>query len=218
MAIFCDIITAKSRKNNLIEDKTMKIANFVSDILCENQIIKYEDKDVCRYGLEIFIDAVLEILSVIVISIFAGNFWHTIVFFLTFLPLRIYAGGYHADTKLRCYLILLFVYAIFWCIIKFFPEKHMNFLNWSAAFFSSVIIYIFAPIIHKNRKVSFAEKVFYRKISIILMLIETVTIIVGTLIFSNNRFVLSVTMGQLAVSTSMVAAIIKLKLQRRCKE
>ena len=94
----------------------------------------------------------------------------------------------------------------------------MIFLNLSASFFSSVIIYIFAPIIHKNRKVSFAEKVFYRKISLILMLIETVTIIVGTLIFSNNRFVLSVTMGQLAVSTSMVAAIIKLKLQRRCKE
>ena len=98
------------------------VAKFIADVLSEQGAISKSETDICKYGLEVFISSALGIVSVFVISAFAGNFLETVLFFAAFIPLRIYAGGYHASTKLRCYLLSLLVYGAFTFVMHALPN------------------------------------------------------------------------------------------------
>ena len=90
-----------------------RIALSISNTLAESNIIKKEDVAIYKYGILLFLTSALEIGIILILSLFIGNFIETIIFFVAFLPIRVYAGGYHADTKLRCFFVLIGVYAIF---------------------------------------------------------------------------------------------------------
>ena len=83
------------------------ISSEIADMLWNQGIIQEDDVNTCKYGIDLFISSFLEILSILAIAIAFGNFIETTLLFVFFIPLRIYAGGYHADTKLKCYLISL---------------------------------------------------------------------------------------------------------------
>ena len=72
------------------------ISGMITDTLWNQGIIQEEDVNKCRYGLDIFISSVLEIVSILIIAAVIGNFFQTLLFFAAFIPLRVYAGGYHA--------------------------------------------------------------------------------------------------------------------------
>lgn len=61
-------------------------------------IIKDTDRDKCSYGIDIMFSSIMQLLLILIISVFIGNIVETLLFFLMFIPLRIYAGGYHADS------------------------------------------------------------------------------------------------------------------------
>ena len=80
--------------------------------------------------------------------------------------MRVYAGGYHADTKLKCYLISLGVYGIFTFLMNVLPKDLYVVVNLFMLVFSLVTILLVAPVIHKNKTVNDIEKKYYRKFSI----------------------------------------------------
>lgn len=51
------------------------------------------------------ITVLLNLISTIVIGVIASNVFESIAFFVFYIPLRSYAGGYHASTPRRCYFI-----------------------------------------------------------------------------------------------------------------
>lgn len=191
------------------------ISVYISQLLGDQGIIKQEDIDTCRYGIDFFIASVLEISSVLVIALLVGNFIETLLYFTAFIPLRIYAGGYHADTQLRCYIILLGVYGLFTALINCIPVDAYVFIEIVSILFTAIMVWAFAPIVNDKKSINDSEKAFYRKFSITIMLIEFTTVIVSICFTQGNRYILSFSLGQLAVSTSMVAAFVKTKLQGR---
>lgn len=46
------------------------ISIYISELLVEQNIIKPEDADTCRYGIDFFIVSILEILSILVLAVF----------------------------------------------------------------------------------------------------------------------------------------------------
>lgn len=188
------------------------ISNTIANTLWTQGIIQEEDLEICRYGLGIFISSLLEVLSIFVISFFIGNRFETMLFFVSFVPLRIYAGGYHANTRLSCYLLSLAVYAVFTAIIYILPQSLYVTVNLLITVSALVVVLIAAPIIHKNKTVNNFEKAHYRKISIFICLSETLTILLLTAIFPYSKYIVSLAIGQSVVTVSMLAAIIKGKL------
>lgn len=51
------------------------------------------------------ITVLINLISTIVIGVIAGNVFESIAFLVFYIPLRSYAGGYHASTPRRCYFI-----------------------------------------------------------------------------------------------------------------
>ena len=78
---------------------THRLAGILSDYLSREQMIEKDEADIYQYGLEIFMDGVLETLLLVVLGILWGRFWQSICFIVSFTVLRSFTGGYHAATK-----------------------------------------------------------------------------------------------------------------------
>lgn len=181
----------------------------IANILKNNNLIKEEDFDICRYGIEAFCLSVLEIISILIISLFIKNFVYTLLFFIAYIPLRLYAGGYHADTRLRCYLILVAVYAIFTLLIRQIPQNYIIITEIITIIFNLIVVTVYAPMSSYKKKISASEHRHYRKCSLVVVFSETAVIIIGILLFNENIFVLSFSLGSFAVTLSMMANVIK---------
>ena len=55
-----------------------------------------------KYGLEITISSLLNILLIISIGIISGQLIESVLFLICFIPLRQFTGGYHANSYLKC--------------------------------------------------------------------------------------------------------------------
>lgn len=188
------------------------ISQYISQTLGEEGIIKKDEIDVCKYGIEYFIISVLEILSVLILSAFVGNFICTLIYFIAFIPLRIYSGGYHADSKIGCYLILLSVYALFSVILKYIPTSYYIMTGLVSIILTVITILALSPMMHDNKNFNDIEIAFYRKVSIIIMIAEALLIIAGIFVVPHSIFFFSFSLGQLAVSLSMLAVFVKSKM------
>lgn len=189
-----------------------KISDRIANLLWEQGILQDDDVSKCSYGLDIFISSIAEVLSILIISAFVHNFAETLLFFTSFIPLRVYAGGYHAETRVKCFLMSIVVYVIFTMIVRITPTELYLPLNISLTILSLIIVLAAAPVIHHNKNVSTMERVNYRKISLRLCFIETTIVLMLIFIIPKSRFVTSIVLGQTAVTLSMLAAIIKNKL------
>lgn len=185
------------------------ISSGIADMLWTQGIIQEDDIDKCKYGIDLFISSFLEIISILVIAAILGNFIETVLLFVFFIPLRIYAGGYHADTKLKCYFISLVMYGFSYTLANITPSGMFVLINVIGTLFSLIIVLIKAPIIHINKNVNDIERRNYRKISIEICLIETTIILLLNMAIPKNIIVTYLTVGQVSVAISMLAAILK---------
>ena len=185
------------------------ISKYISDILWNKGIIQKEDIDSCKYGLDIFFSSFIEIFSILVISAIVGNIIETILLFTAFIPLRIYAGGYHADTKIRCYILSLLMYIIFCIILSIVSCKQYLKMSVLCTIFTCALVIFKAPIIHCNKEVNNVERKNYRKMSIKICVIETMVILLLIIIIPKSTCIISLAIGQASVAVSMIAAIVK---------
>jgi len=187
----------------------------IANVLKEQGVISEKDIDICKYGLEIIFSSTIEVFSIFLIALLVGNFVHTFFFFLAFIPLRIYVGGYHASTKLRCYLVSLLVYVLFSTVEGVFPQTLYTMFNVLEIVFAMTMVIAFAPIIHFNKNVSVAEKKIYRKKSIKICFVQGLLILSMTLWFSNIAEITSFAMGQLAATVALLSAVIQEKVRKK---
>lgn len=187
----------------------------VADLLAEYKFISKEKVEICRYGLENLITSLLEILSVLILSIIFNNEVCTIIFLASFISLRRYTGGYHANTKLGCYAVLLAIYLIFMLMIKHMPVEFDLVFEITSLSFTIFMVFRYAPIVNGNKNINQTERKAFRRLGIILTLVSSGFVVLGIVICPHNKGILSISAGQLVVSASMLAAIL---MKRRCKQ
>jgi len=76
-----------------------RIIQRVTDELVSNKIINSEDSELYTYGLQQGALMFLNILTIVFVGRMLGMLWQSVVFMVTYIPLRTYAGGYHARTQ-----------------------------------------------------------------------------------------------------------------------
>lgn len=194
-----------------------RLSENVSEILADGGIINKAEKSKCSYGIDIMISSIFQIAIVLIFSVFMRNFLHTLLFFAMFIPLRIYAGGYHADSRVRCFAILIGVYMIFCIFLKISNANLYTIITWGGIVFTLIMVWTTALVLHSRKHLTENEIHTFRKIAILICSAEAILIVVGSLISGQNIYILSCVCGQLAVSLSMAAACIKNKV-RRCGE
>lgn len=139
----------------------MHLIEKVSNKLVESEIITEEDKEIYSYGLYQGVMLILNVISILVVGVAFGMIAESIIFFTAYFVLRPYAGGYHASTQLRCYLISMLLYVLSLGFIKLIPSNVIIYIFlWVVT--SSIIVYL-APVEHVNKPLDEREQVVYKR-------------------------------------------------------
>lgn len=186
----------------------------VTNRLVAKGIINADYKEIYRYGLESLFSAALELISIFFLAFLFGNFFETLLFFLTFIPLRLYAGGYHARTHFKCYLLSIMMYMFFSTIIYFTPSNLITCFSLIFSLLSLIIVFLFSPVVHSNRHADKEHKKNCRKISLIIVALGTLFIFWGSCTFPKSIAIFAMSLGFLTECISIVAVKINRKKER----
>lgn len=84
--------------------------------LCANGIVAPEKNKIYAYGMELVLSGLVNVLSVLLISILIFHPADGLLFLVAFIPLRTTAGGYHANSHLSCNIVFLSTFVALECL------------------------------------------------------------------------------------------------------
>lgn len=128
--------------------------------MVEEQFSPEDRKVIIQYGIQRGKISLISTAATLIMGLFFGIFNQSIIFFIIFCFLRRYAGGYHADSQTKCYIISFAV-----VIFSFLCIKYVE-CNTIICFLTQVIclliILILSPVENKNRQLEEYERIKYR--------------------------------------------------------
>ncbi len=149
--------------------------------------LQEDDKDIYLFGVYQGAILLLNICTALLIGVALNMLLEIVIYLICFLPLRIIAGGYHAKTQLRCYIMSSFTTVIILLGIQFLQQQESiwEFLSYIVSF---GIIWRFAPVADANKPLLEKEQVIYqkkvRKVLLLLTGIAALTYFLGFNIIS----------------------------------
>ena len=97
------------------------ISNKLVSIFIKNDIIDEKDKEIYIYGLSQGIIMIFNIITVIIIGMILNMLFLSILFIATYIPIRVYAGGFHCRTQAKCYIfsVIMQITVLLLCKVHF---------------------------------------------------------------------------------------------------
>lgn len=124
-------------------------------------VISTESKSLYTYGLQQGMQILFNLLTTIVTGLAFGMLWQSLVFTLAYIPLRAYAGGYHANTQLKCYFSSTVTLIGVLLLVKLVPWNF--FICLIAAIAAGIVIFLLAPVEDANKPLDQTEIKVYKK-------------------------------------------------------
>ena len=145
-----------------------KMAVKITDKLVLKKIVSDDMADIYIYGFELLISFFFSTIGVLIIGIILGRFLQTLMFLATFILLRSFTGGYHANTYAVCSIVTFSLFGIVLLLAEFVfvPLYLYPILGLTG----TVIMVWQVPIEHPNKKLSDDQKRKYKVISLMLFL------------------------------------------------
>lgn len=183
------------------------LSGYISSFFINKKIITESEKKVYEYCFELLIAEFINIITIFIIMIISRQYLSILLFLVSFLPLRKWAGGYHADTHFHCTFILFITLSILVVLTQYIPGSVKCILQLINAVISLIVVCYLAPVDNSNKPINEVQKSRYRNISIIISLI--LSSIIGILSFYGFEKIFEVSYGMIVVAISMIAAKLK---------
>lgn len=142
-------------------------------------VIKDKDHDLYLYAFHALISYTCSFATMFVIAMLMHRLIESVIFIFFFYPLRVYVGGFHAKTELKCYIIstIMFIGMILIDIVCV-PGIPV----WTSILllvFSVIVVLLKAPVESENKPLSQGELRKYKMLARIICIIETCIIVVA---------------------------------------
>ena len=189
-----------------------RVANRITNFVVKHGAVDNKYFELYEYGFLIGIEAGICVLVTITEAILLGMVIEWFFFFMTFIPLRSYAGGLHLSRFSSCLLLSNAVFLLVMGISrKLFMEPELMFFY---IILLSVCIYSLYPIENSNREVTLEENLVIRR--------KFNKVICGLLLISTIMFILSYEKGLklqmltlFMITITMVLGKIRLKYHKQ---
>lgn len=152
------------------------ISKKMVDRLLRKKMIEQEDYEIYLFGLSQLLVTLLDLITCVAIGIIFHSLLQTILFLVAFMLLRSCAGGYHASTPLRCYLLTVCMITVVVATLKYIEWNVWILLGMLIG--AGVIILLLAPVDTENKPIDGVEYVYFRKMTIRVLFIEVLLAIV----------------------------------------
>lgn len=113
------------------------------------------NKEVYIYGMECIINEIITDFLLIVFGCIMGNVASVVIWLGFFTLIRVNLGGYHSRTQIRCIISSTFMGCF--CLLILPYLKEIKKLTIFCSFFSMIIIFKIAPVMHHNHPVPKAK-------------------------------------------------------------
>ena len=162
------------------------VALVIADFFVSKDVITEEEEEVCAYGMELIISGIISIALVLIIGLITGNISYAVVCYKKIVVIRLYTGGYHADTHVGCNVCYCMAFIISMVLLKAQTYIKSVVAIWLVALAGYLIIVLNAPLEHHNKRLTIEQKHKYMIISAMLgissMLISFMLNIMGMVI------------------------------------
>ena len=161
-----------------------KLISQMCDILILKQIISSEDKEVYEYCFDTIFMWLCYFVICFIIMLTFDCFIAPLIFFVSFLALRSFMGGWHAPSMLSCLIsgLLLFTVAVNLIIYPDVTWQEQLQFSCFSVIFTGGVLTIFSIQDHPNRELSTAEKQTAKQKSYGLLFILTFCMILFALV------------------------------------
>ncbi len=173
----------------------------VSELLA-SRIIREDQKEIVEFGIVQGVRTALELLVMLVMGVFFHLFLESLLILVLFGPFRIYAGGYHAKTPLQCALKswLLFACVLVWLKIA----APIKWLELATAVLLGGLLFLLAPMQHKNKPLEDYEIPKYRKSTFLIWGLESLLMLLAQALFVQTKVSMCVMLAMWMVALLMV--------------
>lgn len=137
--------------------------NYITDLIVQfmlkHSVIEAEDAEIYKFGFNQLIFVSINLMTTVIIGILFSMIFESVIFLVSYMVVRVYAGGYHAKTQFRCYIISsLFI------VLALLGVRYINwegFLSIIAITISAMIIFKLSPVETKNKPLDDIERKIY---------------------------------------------------------
>lgn len=145
-----------------------RLSKIIADFLLKKDAISESEIDIYVYGYEMIILSLIDFCIVVSIGLIFEELFAMLTFFAVFVSVRIYTGGYHANTVLRCKSVFTMISLSIIFLLKLKYPLLLYILILSLFIITCVCL---VPVENSNKPLDKSEQMKYRKISIALSII-----------------------------------------------
>ncbi|PWN00196.1 MAG: hypothetical protein DBX37_02580 [Massilioclostridium sp.] len=172
-----------------------------------NNVITEDEQDIYQYGIKLIISNVLGVVLILLAGVILNQFWFAVVHLVCMITVRIYSGGFHADTYIVCNSSSVITFLLVCGVTVWLPPKIWL---WSAIIFcivALIIAFYLSPVEHPNKPFTKKQGRKYRMISLTMMVLLSISAIILTIYRIQIGVCIAATL--LAISILMIAGIMK---------
>ena len=191
-----------------------RLIRLSTDFLIDHGVIAPDDRDVYEYGFHAIYQNIFSLGVVVILAFLLRQVPQTLLFHIVFIPMKSVAGGYHATTRMRCFVISMVIWLASLGLIALVTLAPYVALIMSLT--SCIIIWIIAPVEHENNPLS-AKK---RRLMMRLSRVISATFCLGTVAMlvafpAYGWIGASIAVSMLAMSISLLVAYLQGRLAQR---
>lgn len=156
-----------------------RIAGNIAILFLKKNIISEDDVPVYKYGMQVLIGNIMGMMLIVGISIMLSRLVEGIIFVFLYATLRIYTGGYHAKTSLRCNTFFVLTYLL---VLELNELAINSSLAWILFLLSYMIIVRYSPVENVNKDLEDYERIKYKRKSVIISTVIVIMLMAGDII------------------------------------
>lgn len=189
-----------------------QLAIVFTDFILKKDVISTENYEIYVYGFQRFLELFLNITCSALIAYFLHMEVECLLFFLIFIPLRSYLGGFHLNTYYSCLFFSCFTLAAILSLVKY----------WTVGFELSIPLYLISAtcmkltgaVNHPNRPVDSEEDADFKKKANTTLAIHALLFLI-LLIIDSSRFLLLEALVYLLVFSTLIVGRFKYKNEEK---
>lgn len=147
------------------------LSGFLANKLLFSSNMSKEQRELYEYGLFILMSKLIFFVLACFFGLLFGCLIESAIFYVTFMAIRQFAGGYHASTENRCEIMSTALFFICTAIIKLLKIYGFENAIAIATVVAALCIFLISPVDTPEKPLSDNEYNYYRKVSWLILLI-----------------------------------------------
>ena len=131
-----------------------KAAIALTEFMYKKNAISLSKRSVFIYGFQLALSTFCSLLSVLFLSIIMGRLLSALMFFIVFFWIRLFSGGFHASSYLKCFILTNAIYLQTVLISEIFIWTSSLLPALLIQIVSGAVVFLLSPIRHKNHPLS----------------------------------------------------------------